>query len=250
MTGRRQSPSKALAVSLAGLALVVAVVVGTVPLRAVLAPLLPATGVVGATDARGTPWRGTLRSAVVAGSPVGDVDVRLQVLPLLLGRAVVALRGDALEARLLRGARVGIAEATGSVDLPAPAEWPGTRTTLSLDDASLVFAGGECRMGAGTVALSVLLPDPALPPLRLAGPLGCIAGHGRATLQADSGGVGAVLDIAGDGRWRLQATAPAADSGLRIALQLAGFRDAGGALQREWRGQLGVAGAGRIASPR
>ncbi len=214
------------------------VVIATVPLRLVAARVLAADGGIGAVDARGTPWRGTLRGVTVHGAIVSNVDVRLRAVPLLLGRSVLVLRGDRLQAQLLHGARVGIAHATGTLDLPAPPGLPGARVTLALADASLVFSGSSCRIGSGTVALTLLLPDPALPVLRMTGPASCVAGHGRVALMAETGEVGAVLHLAADGRWRVQATASAPAPGLRLALQLAGFREVDAGLQREWEGRL------------
>lgn len=128
----------------------------------ILLPLRLAAGWFGFADrglaargATGSVWLGGLRDAQIGPVPIGDVSARLNVLPLLIGRARVSLTREG-EANPFRGAATlsrhsfGIDDATGRVPVGALFA-PLPVSALELDDVSFGFANGRCARAEGNV---------------------------------------------------------------------------------------------------
>ncbi len=214
-----------------------------VPLRLVLDRLaLPA--VLAATDASGTVWNGTLHRVHWDGRPLGDIDVALQPRALLAGVQRVRLEGAAASAVLLDGRRRGIEGAHGTLAIDRVAGLGGLDLRLGLDDATMVFDATGCRAAGGSVRLGLSLPAAPAPLLELAGTPACAGDSVRVRLVPSAGtdaapDVDALLEVAGDGRWRLHALVRAPDPSTRFALQAAGFQEAPGGLSRAGSGRVG-----------
>jgi len=98
----------------------------------------------------GSLWMGHLREAQFGPVQLGDVDARLNVLPLLLGRARLSLHRDEAAGGALDGAllvtrhRFGIEDMTGQFRTGA-LFGPLTITMLDLSEVSVNFEDGVAR---------------------------------------------------------------------------------------------------------
>ena len=179
-----------------------------------LLPLRLAAGWFGFADrglaaraATGSIWLGGLRDAQIGPVPVGDVSARLNVLPLLIGRARVSL-GREGEANPFRGAATlsrhsfGIDDATGRLSVGALFA-PLPVSALELDDVSFGFANGRCARAEGNVraTLAGQVNGVALP----SGASGTVSCAGDAVvlpLVSQTGMERLVLRLYADGRHR------------------------------------------------
>ncbi|MGB5076369.1 MAG: type II secretion system protein N [Sphingorhabdus sp.] len=141
-------------------------------LGAVLA-FLPLRAILGgdhitARAINGTIWDGTIRDLRVGKLAIGDVNARLEILPLLLGRARISIsRGDAPFApgitgsvtRRLGGFSLDLVNASlvdSSLLAPLPVE------NIVLEDFSARFIAGRCAETAGAVRLTLASTLPGL----------------------------------------------------------------------------------------
>lgn len=123
---------------------------------------------VSARKVEGIIWDGSIRDLRIGKLPVGDVNARLNFLPLLLGRAQISLsRGDAPFApgisgsvtRRLGGVSIDEMKATvpvAALFAPLPAE------NLELQDFSARFTAGRCAEVSGSVRLTLANTVPGL----------------------------------------------------------------------------------------
>lgn len=211
-----------------------AVLVVTLPLRIV-------AGLIGLEDmgfaARtltGPVWSGHAEGARAGPFRLGDVDLALAPLPLLLGQTRVVVHGSGeggqapLSGTLVGGlAGQGVSGLNGTLavgrslgGLPL--------TTLTFQEANIRFAGGRCAAAEGRVRAE-LAPFVALPGLAggFAGPLRCDGGQLLMALAGPSGMERLDLHVDGHGRYRFTLGLLAADGLVADMLRIAGFRAAG-----------------------
>lgn len=181
-----------------------------------------------AREASGSIWLGVLKEARFGPVPLGDLDARLNVLPLLIGRARLSLsRGEAEDGGRFEGAvtvsrhSVGVDDVTGQLRTgglfgPVPV------AALDLEDFSVRFANGLCESAEGRVraGLSGEMAGIALP-ASLAGDARCAEGALLLPLASPAGQLG--LTIRGDGRYRIDLVVRQSDPSLVAALAAAGF---------------------------
>jgi hypothetical protein len=213
--------------------------VATLPLALVARSL--ATAGLAADEASGSVWNGTLRAARLGGHPLGDLDVALPALPLLLGQQQLDVSGANWSARLSRGSRKGVLSSGGLLPSITIAPLHGATIEVSLRQARLVFEDGRCIEGAGSVGAVLQWPDARLPELELEGPVECARGLGQVTLtNGDRGAfpVQLLATVMADGSYRLQATAQPADPATRAALVAGGFHETPSGLGRIVEGSL------------
>ncbi|MFP5374555.1 MAG: type II secretion system protein N [Gammaproteobacteria bacterium] len=205
---------------------------------------------IGAADLHGPAWRAQARSVRWRGRALGDLDLRLQPAPLLLGQRRLRIQGDGFALTLVQGRRSGLLDATGS--WPLQPGLAGLPTSLQAAGLDTLFADGRCLRAGGALTLQVAVPGDAAP-LELAGSPRCdgdawsvaLAGRGR-----PGAGPEADLRIDGAGHWRLDTRLPAADPALAVLAAAAGFQESGGHYRRVDAGTLAGPAPGPPAPPR
>lgn len=195
-----------------------------------------------AREAQGSLWFGALSEARLGSVQLGDLEARLRVLPLLLGRARLELRriGDG---ERLKGAIVasrhgfGIEDVGGRLQVGVPGPLPPA--TLDLDGLSVGFAGGLCRRAGGRVRAGIggEIAGIALP-ATLAGDVRCDGGALLLPLAGQSGLERLDLRIGEDGRYRAELIVRPGDPALRERLAASGFVPAGAAWVLRFAGEF------------
>jgi general secretion pathway protein N len=192
-----------------------------------------------AREAEGSLWFGRLREAQFGPVLLGDVDARLNVLPLFLGRARLSLHRDEAAGGLLDGAilvsrhRFGIEDLTGQLRVGS-LFGPLPIATLDLSDVSVNFEGEQCESAEGQVraGLSGEVAGLALPS-GLSGALRCQDGAAMLPLTGQSGMEQVNIRIRADGRWRADIVVRPTDPTTIERLTAAGFAPgAGGYVRR------------------
>jgi general secretion pathway protein N len=213
-----------------------------------LIPLRVAVGWFGveglaAREASGSIWLGMLKEAQLGPVPLGDVRARLNMLPLLLGRARLSLSRDEPDGHFDGAVSVsrhsfGIEDMTGqfrtgTLFAPVPI------SALDLDDVSVHFDNGQCESAEGRVraAASGELAGIPLPGV-LAGNLRCAEGALLLPL-ASQGGAGQLnLSMRADGSYRLDLIVRQADPSLVPRLAAAGFQPSAEGYSRRIEGHF------------
>jgi general secretion pathway protein N len=202
-------------------------VVALIPLR-VAVSLFGSEGLA-AREATGSIWLGMLKEAQLGPVPLGDVRARLNVLPLLLGRARLSLSRDAPDGHFEGAVSVsrhsfGLDDMTGqlrtgTVFAPVPI------AALDLDDVSAHFDNGQCESAEGRVRATASGEMAGIPvPSGLAGDARCAEGALLLPLASQSG-VGLLnLSIRADGSYRIDLIVRQADPTLVPRLGAAGFQ--------------------------
>ena len=184
-----------------------------------------------ARAATGSLWLGALQEAQVGPVPLGDLSARLNVLPLLLGRARLSLSGS--EPGTFEGAVTLTRHSFGLDDVSARLQVgalfaPIAVSTLDFDDVSAGFTGGRCTRAGGRVRAAV---SGDIGGVGLASGLGgqarCDGDSLLLPLVSASGMERLSIRLSGDGRYRAEFFVQSADLGLRGRLAAAGFRPAG-----------------------
>ena len=160
-----------------------------------------------AREASGSLWSGALKEARFGPVPLGDLRARLELLPLLLGRARLSLSRDDAQGRLDGAVIVsrhgfGVEDLTGQIRLgglfaPAPL------ATLDRDDGSARIESGLCESAEGQVRAGL---GGELAASSLAGVARCAEGALLLPLAGQSGAERLDLRIDADGRWRIEAS--------------------------------------------
>lgn len=192
-----------------------------------------------AREAEGSLWFGRLREAQLGPVLLGDVDARLNVLPLFLGRARLSIHRDEAAGGLLDGAVLvtrhsfGLEDVTGQLRT-GPLFGALPIATLDLTDVSVHFEGNQCESAEGQVraGLSGTLGGMALPPT-LSGAVRCQNGAAMLPLAGQSGMEQVNLSIEASGRWRAEIVLRPTDPATIQRLTAAGFTPgAGGYVRR------------------
>lgn len=178
----------------------------------------------------GSIWGASLSEARFGDLVLGDLSARLSPLPLLIGRARVALIGpETAAAPPVRAAvfvsrhLIGVDDATGSfptgrIFAPLPV------TTLQLDDVTIRFRDGACEAAEGRVqaTLGAAAAGIALP-AGIAGNVRCDRGALLLPLASQAGTEAIALRVEGDGRYRAELSIQPTDPLLGQRLEAAGF---------------------------
>lgn len=215
-----------------------------VPLQWLLGGLdLPRLGL-SAREATGTLWQGGLRGAAWHGQALGDLQVRLQPLPLLGGTRALHISGERVALRLLQGRRNGVDDVNGMF-VGNIASLPGIDIELRAAGVAVVFADGRCQQADGQMQASLSLTGQDTPMAMLTGTPQCADRTAVLVLRQDSGSarIEATVRIEADGRYRLQNVVRDADPALSVLLQQAGFTEGPAGLSQTHDGQLaGIGG--------
>ena len=213
-----------------------------------LIPLRVAVGWFGAEglaarDAEGSIWLGMLKEAQLGPVPLGDVRARLNVLPLLLGRARLSLSRDEPDGHF-EGAvsvsrhSIGVEDVTGQLRT-GPLFAPVPIAALDLEDVSVHFESGQCESAEGRVraTMSGEMGGVTLP-ASLAGDARCAEGALLLPLTGQAG-IGQVnLSIRADGRYRIDLIVRQADALLGPRLTAAGFQPSAEGYSRRIEGHF------------
>lgn len=202
--------------------------VALIPLR-VAAGLFDADGRgLAAREASGSIWLGVLKEAQFGRIALGDLQARLNALPLLLGRARVSLSRDDPDAQLegavtMSSYGFGVDGLTGRIPVAA-AFAPLPIAALDLTDVGAWFAGGLCESAEGQVraTLSGEMAGVMLP-AGLSGNARCAEGALLLPLASQSGMEQLNLSLFADGRYRADIIVRPADALVRDRLTGAGF---------------------------
>jgi general secretion pathway protein N len=200
---------------------------------------------VSARKVEGIVWDGSIRELRVGRLPVGDVNARLNFLPLLLARAKIAFsRGDAPFAPGIEGSvtrRMGSVSIDGmratlpvaSLFAPLPAE------NIELQDFSVRFAAGRCTEASGNVRLTLAdtFPGLALSNGLLAKPR-CDRGKLLIPLLSQSAMEHVDIRVAGDGTYAATIFLEGDRTEQSAALALAGFGPVSGGYRMVRKGRF------------
>jgi len=215
-------------------------VVALIPLRVAISWF---GGGLAAREATGSIWLGMLKEAQLGSAPLGDVQARLNVLPLLIGRARLSLSRDAPDGPF-EGAvsvsrhSVGLEDMTGqfragTLFAPVPI------TALELDDVTVHFDNGQCESAEGRVRATASGEMAGLPvPSSLAGDVRCAEGALLLPLAGQSGLGQLNLGIRADGSYRMDIIVRQADPTLAPRLIAAGFQPSAEGYSRRIEGHF------------
>jgi general secretion pathway protein N len=182
-----------------------------------------------AREASGSIWIGALSEAQLGPAPIGNVEVRLAKLPLLIGRTRFELERQELDAPLrgaltLAGQGFRLNDFTGQVRLGASLS-PLPVASLDLDRVSVHFDDGLCEKAEGRIRASVARDMAGLSLLAgLGGSPRCAGGAALIALASQSGMERLDLRLLADGRYRADFIVRTADPSLSGRLAAAGFR--------------------------
>lgn len=193
-------------------ALFATALIATFPLRVILGAV--GTGV-SAREVRGSVWSGRLVEARAGAAVIGDLDARLEPLPLLVARARIALGREGTDpftaAMSFGGATRAIDGLSGTVPV-AGAFGALPVTGLFFQDVTVRFRDGRCDRAEGQVRASLAAGavGGVTLPQGLSGAARCDRGALLLPLASASGSESVALRIEGDGRWTATATVPGA----------------------------------------
>src|SRR3954463_10502188 len=181
-----------------------------------------------AREATGSIWLGMLKEAQLGPVPLGDVRARLNMLPLLLGRARLSLSQGGPDGHFDGAVSVsrhsfGIEDMTGqfrtgTMFAPVPI------SALDLDDVSVRFDNGQCESAEGRVRATASGEVAGIPLAGgLAGDARCAEGALLLPLVSQAGLGQINLGIRADGSYRVDLVVRQADSNLVPRLGAAGF---------------------------
>lgn len=203
-----------LRLSLVFVALLAVFLLATLPLRLVLDG--------GATTARlasGSLWHGRLEAAAWHGITIGDVDLGLAPLPLLIGTRQIDFATASLSGR------IGFSQKGSSIERFAGTAAPGQIgglpiTNVRFGDFGAVFDKGRCTTAGGTIAIEAggqLANRGAF-----SGTVRCDGDRLLLPLQGEGGRLD--LHLTGDGAYAATITIDAVDPAARPALLASGFQ--------------------------
>ena len=192
-----------------------------------------------AREAEGSLWFGRLREAQFGPVQLGDIDARLNILPLFLGRARLSLHRDADAGGAFDGAVLVTRHSFGLEDVTGQLRTgtlfgPLPIATLDLTDVSVHFEGDQCESAEGQVraGLSGSVAGLALPS-GLSGAVRCQGGAVLLPLTGQSGMEQVNIGVEASGRWRAEVIVRPTDPATIQRLTAAGFAPgAGGYVRR------------------
>jgi hypothetical protein len=192
----------------------------------------------GAANVSGSVWNGQIDNASLGGDRLGDVRASLNPVSLVTGVSRLRLQSNNGAATLIEGRLHGFEAVTATVSLNQVGFALPMEGQLSFNDASLVFAGENCRTASGSVATDMFQRGFAGP--ALTGRLSCAGGQGVARLAGKSENVEIAMTvrIRADGQYRLDMLIIAVKPSLQAMLATAGFVQRGKGWERTEEGQL------------
>lgn len=197
-----------------------------------------------AREVTGSLWMGHLREAQFGPVQLGDVDARLNVLPLFLGRARLSLHRDAAAGGALDGAllvsrhRFGIEDMTGQLRT-GTLFGPLPIATLDLGAVSVNFDDDRCESAEGQIRAGLAGDVVAMGlPASLSGTLRCQNGAAMLPLAGQSGAEQINLSIEANGHWRAEVVLRATDPAMIQRLTAAGFAPGAGGYVRRIEGSF------------
>ena len=213
-----------------------------------LIPLRVAVGWFGgeglaAREAEGSIWLGVLKEAQLGPVPLGDVRARLNILPLLIGRARLSLSRDEPDGHFEGAVSVsrhsfGLEDMTGQFrtgTLFAPVQI----SALDLDDVSVHFDNGQCESAEGRVRATASGEIAGISvPNGLAGDARCAEGALLLPLTGQAGLGQLNLSIRADGAYRIDLIVRQADPTLVPRLTAAGFQPSAEGYSRRIEGHF------------
>lgn len=179
----------------------------------------------------GTIWAGGFREAQFANVGLGDVDAGLHALPLLAGRARIALSrhegaaGDAFSgAALITRNTFGFDDVDGRLVMAAGTFGRLPLSHIDLTDVTVRFEGGQCAEAAGTVRLMLSgdLGGVSLP-AGLSGTVRCDAGALLVATASQSGMEAVDVRIDGGGQYSANMLVRTTDTNLRDRMVASGL---------------------------
>ncbi|MGQ0560116.1 MAG: type II secretion system protein N [Sphingosinicella sp.] len=194
-----------------------------------------------ARAATGSLWFGVLQEARLGPAALGDVGARLNLLPLLVGRARLSLFG-AEESGGFRGAvtlsrhAVAFDDVRGRINTASSA-LPLPIAAIEFDDVSVAFSDGRCTRAEGRVQAQ---GGGAMAGIgvasRMNGVARCAGGWLLLPLVGETGAERLNLRFDAGGRWRADFAVRAGDAATDAQLAAAGFRRAGSSFVRRFDG--------------
>lgn len=178
----------------------------------------------------GSVWGATLSEARFGDLTLGDVRARLSPLPLLIGRATLALDGPGGQGAPPLSGRASLSRHTAGVDgftgrMAAGAAFqPLPVTALDLDDVTVRFEDDACVAASGGVRAMLAgdVAGVALPP-SIEGTARCDAGALLLPLASAAGSEAVALRIMGSGRYRADLSIRPSDPAAAERLAASGF---------------------------
>lgn len=205
-----------------GLALAVVValaLIALLPLRLVLGLTAPET--VSARSVEGLVWNGRIDGLRVGALPLGTVEAGLEPLPLLVGRAQLALSGEGFSAKVNTGG--GVSHANGTLALPDGLGGLPV-TAISFGNFSAQMRDGACMAAEGTLGLTLASLGPLLPDaIMLSGKARCEKGALVVPMRGAQGMERLTLRLTADGRWQADLVLAGLPQETADALRAGGF---------------------------
>jgi general secretion pathway protein N len=222
-----------------------AALVACLPLRLAAGWLLDGSGLT-ARRASGLIWAGYLDSARIGGFDLQTMDLGLEPLPLLIGRARLWFNRpgtdnpgvEPLTGKIVIGwNRRALQDVSGMVRDGAVAGVPVER--MSFDRASVAFSDGACTTASGRVTLVPAVRIAGLE-LRngLSGDLRCEGRDLIVALAGESGMERLLLTVNGSGGYSARLTVQTSDAALGAGLSAAGFTPMAGGYEQRLRGRF------------
>lgn len=214
----------------------------SLPLRVAVDLLGLAYRGLAAREASGTIWSGRLAEAQFGPARIGDLDTRLRLLPLLLGRASLAVSDPAPQG--ISGTFSVSPWTTGFADVHATLPTgtllaPLPITAFRLDGVSVRFDAQGCAQARGLVRAQTSGSLGALSlPSGFTGTARCDGGRLLLPLTTQSGMEAIDLRFGPAGRYDAVVRVRPADGAAAAQLLAAGFRQTSGSYVLRLRGQL------------
>lgn len=226
------------------IALFALALVATFPMRILVGALGFGEAGLSVREVRGSVWNGRLLESHFGAAALGDLDARLNLLPLLVGRARVDLsrpsegRGGLAGAISVSRHSLGFDDMT--VRLPTASVFaPIPVVALDLDDVSVRFREGGCERAEGLVRAEIRGDVAGLSlPGGLSGAARCDGANLLLPLASQSGMERMMLRIGRSGGYTADLTVRPADPAMQRALQAVGFAPAGDGLKLSVAGTL------------
>lgn len=182
-----------------------------------------------AREVQGSVWYGALKETQFGNVGLGDMHAGLRGLPLLIGRARIAMNRDGAPGDPLDGAATLTRNSFGFDDVDGRLQLSGALgplplAQLDLGDVGARFENGLCVEASGTVRAGVSgdVAGVSLPG-GLTGTARCDAGALLLPLASQTGMESLELRLFGDGRYRATVGIRSTDATLRDRMVAAGF---------------------------
>jgi len=211
----------------------------TIPMSVALSWLGVDQAGVSAAEISGSIWNGRLKTVQFRGIPLGDVEVSLHPLALLLGARRVAIQGTLGRATFVQGDTRGFEAADAAIEVAYLRPAYPLAGRILLEQATVLFSGERCLHAEGRIATDVL--QRAFDGPEVTGTLSCAgeAAVARLNGRLPDGEVSFALRLNAGGTYQTETRIVTANPMIRSALGLAGFSESGDGFVRSDEGALG-----------